>query len=142
MMINTETIHDQFSIDLNLHHPSCDPGEITKALLLEPWFSRRAGDQLGDVVHRQTSWLCHFEKGAGDSEFGEALERMASLLCQHEAFFSEFTGEGGKVEVVLNSRVELEEGKLLELCLHPWFLNQLSTRNVSLRIQAWKSDSA
>lgn len=140
-MTDMDSIHDRFSIDLHLHHPSCEPNDITEALSLEPWFSRRVGDQIGKVVQRSTSWLCHFQRGEGETKFGEALEKLTLLISQREDFLLKFTGEGGQIEVALNSWTEIEEGKLFELCLYPVFLNQLSIHKISLRIQVWKGDA-
>jgi hypothetical protein len=38
---------DEFKINLNLHHPSCDPETITETLALKPWFAKKNGKQHG-----------------------------------------------------------------------------------------------
>jgi len=136
-----ETKIDQFGIDLNLHHPSCDPQAITDALSLKPWFSAKQGEQIGSVTHKTAAWLCHFRKGTLDSEFDKALEDVVSLVSEREAFISAFVAQGGEIEVVLNSTVETTGSKLFELRLHSWFLKQLAERSINLRLQVWAADS-
>jgi hypothetical protein len=135
---------DEFKIDLNLHHPSCDPETITAALALKPWFAKENGDKVGNVTHKKTAWLCQFRRGTFDEGFATALEDVVTLLSDYEAFFAEFIEQGGEVELVLNSTVDtaVEEGdKLLELSLHPWFLKQLGEHGINLRVQAWSAES-
>jgi hypothetical protein len=131
-----QTSHS-YSVDLNLHHPTRDPGEITKALVIEPWFAKQRGEFVGGIEHKATSWLCHFQQGDGNAEFNETLERVVSFLSKHDAFFSRFTEEDGTVEMVLKATVPFDDGKLLDLRLDPFLLNELAQRNVSLRVQAW-----
>lgn len=133
-----QSLHS-YSVDVNLHHPSLDPGEITKALATEPWFARRRGDFVGDIQHKSTSWLCHFQKGSGNVEFNKTLESFVSFLSKHHSFLSRFTEEEGTVEVVLNATVPVDEGKLFDMRLDPFLLSQLSQRNVSLRVQVWSA---
>jgi hypothetical protein len=134
---------DEFKIDLNLHHPSCDPEMITETLALKPWFAKENGAKVGDVTHKQTTWLCDFRRGTFDWDFATALEDVVTLLSKHEAFFAGFVGQGGEIELVLNSAVDASGAigdKLLELSLHPWFLKQLGDRGISLRVQAWSAE--
>jgi len=126
-----------YRVDLNLHHPSRDPGVITEALAIEPWFAKRKGEFVGDIEHKATTWLCHFQKGDGNAEFSETLERVVSFLSKHDSFFSTFTEEDGTVEMVLKVTVPFDDGKLLDVRLDTFFLNELAQRNVSLRVQAW-----
>jgi hypothetical protein len=133
-----QSLHS-YSVDLNLHHPSCDPGEITRALATEPWFARRKGEFVGEIQHKSTSWLSHFQNGAGNAEFNKTLESFVSFLSKHDPFLRRFTEEQGAVEVVLNATVPVDEGKLFDLHLDPWFLSELSQRNVSLRVQVWSA---
>jgi Domain of unknown function (DUF4279) len=137
-----QTKIDQFGIDLNLHHPSCDPQAITTALSLEPWFSAKHGQQIGSVTHKTAAWLCHFRKGTLDSEFERALDDVVSLVSEQEAFISEFVEQGGELEIVLNSTVETKGSKLFELRLHSWFLKQIAERGINLRVQVWSAESA
>src|ERR1019366_7911534 len=97
---------DEFRLDLNLHHPFCDPREISEELLLTPWFAVKHGIKIGEVLHRETTWLCHFRDGKSDPEFTKALEDTASLVLEHEAFFARFIEQGGEVEFGLNSAID------------------------------------
>jgi hypothetical protein len=135
---------DEFRLDLDLHHPFCDPDEITGELSLTPWFAVKHGTKIGDVLHRETTWLCHFRDGNTNPEFTKALEDTASLLSDHEAFITGFIEQGGKVELVLNSATDAAFGsgdKLFELSLNPWFLGRLTENNIHLRLQVWVADS-
>jgi hypothetical protein len=136
-----ETKIDQFGVDLNLHHPACDPQAITKAFSLEPWFSKKCGEQVGPVTHKTTAWLCHFRKGALDSDFEKALDDVVSLVSEQEAFISKFVEQGGEIEIVLNSTVETTGSKLFELSLSSWFLKQLADRGINLKVQIWSAES-
>jgi hypothetical protein len=128
-----------YSVDLNLHHPSCDPGEITEALSTEPWFARKKGEFVGEIQNKSTSWLCHFHKGAGNDEFHKTLESLVSFLSMHHSFLTKFTEEEGTVEVVLNATVPVDEGKLFDLRFDPFLLSEISQRNASLRVQVWSA---
>ncbi len=132
---------DEFKIDLNLHHPSCDPEMVTEALALQPWFAKKTGAKIGNVTHKRTTWLCNFRRGTSESEFAAALEDVVTLLSEHESFIAGFIEQGGEVELVLNSTVDTEGDKLLELSLHPWFLKQIGERGINLRVQAWSAQS-
>ena len=134
-------VTDEFKINLNLHHPSCDPEMVTKALALKPWFTKEKGAKIGNVTHKQTTWLCNFRNGRSESEFTAALEDVVTLLSEHEPFVAEFIQQGGEIELELNSAVDTEGDKLLELSLHPWFLKQLGERGINLRMQAWSAES-
>ena len=135
---------DEFRLDLNLHHPFCDPHEITNELSLTPWFAVEHGTDIGKVLLKKTSWLCHFRGGNTDPEFTKALEDTASLLSGHEAFISGFIEQGGEVELALNSATDSAYSpgdKVFELSLHPWFLRLLGERKIQLRVQVWVADS-
>lgn len=135
---------DEFKIDLNLHHPSCDPETITGALALNPWFAKKNGEKVGSVTHKKTTWLCQFRSGTFDAGFAAALEDVVTLLSEKEAFFAGFIEQGGEVELVLNSTVDTvvaDGDKVLELSLHPWFLKQLGEHGINLRMQAWSAQS-
>ncbi len=135
---------DEFKINLNLHHPSCDPEMVTKSLALDPWFAMKKGAKIGNVTHKQTTWLCKFRDGTSEEEFASALEDVVTLLSEHGPFIAGFIEQGGEVEVVLNSTVDTEAeagDKLLELSLHPWFLKQIGEHGISLRVQAWSAQS-
>jgi hypothetical protein len=135
---------DEFRLDLNLHHPFCDPTEITEELLLTPWFAVKHGIKIGDVLHRETTWLCHFRDGNADSEFTRALEDTVSLVSDHEAFIARFIEQGGEIELALNSAIDsafTSGDKVLELSLSPSFLSGLADRGIQLRVQVWVANS-
>jgi Domain of unknown function (DUF4279) len=129
---------DPFGIDINLAHPTWDPLGISRELSLEPSWSWKRGDRLGNVVKRSSRWYGQLVKGSGVSEYHAALEQVVSFLAEHEAFFAEFRKDGGDLEFVLNHAVvEQAKGKALELYLSPAFMEQLSRFGAGLRVQAW-----
>jgi hypothetical protein len=128
-----------YSVDLNLHHPSCDPAEITRELVTKPWFARKQGDVIAGIQHKSTSWLCHFQKGSGNVEFDQTLKTLVSFIAEHHSFLRKFVEEEGTAEVVLNARVPFDEGKLFDLSLDPVFLNELSQLHIQLRVQVWSA---
>jgi hypothetical protein len=135
---------DEFRFELDLHHPSCDPHEITEQLSLKPWFAVKHGTHIGDVLHKKTTWLCRFRGGSTNSEFTQALEDTVSLFSEHQAFISRFIEQGGEVELVLNSATDssfASGDKLFELRLHPWFLSRLAENDIHLRLQVWIAES-
>jgi hypothetical protein len=128
-----------YSVDLNLHHPSCDPADITQELATNPWFARKRGDVIAGIQHKSTSWLCHFQKGTGNVEFDETLRALVSFIGEHGSFLRKFVEEEGTAEVVLNARVPFDEGKLFDLSLDPLFLTELSKMRIQLRVQVWSA---
>ena len=134
---------DEFRIELNLHHPFCDPDEITQELSLEPWFAVKDGTRIGEVHHKKTAWLCHFRGGSTNSD-AQALGDIVSWCSERRAFISRFIEEGGEVEFVLDSATDSSFSpgdKLFELSLHPEFLNCLAANNIHLRLQVWMAES-
>jgi len=128
-----------YGVDINLHHPSCDPAEITQELATKPWFARKRGDVIAGIPHKSTSWLCHFQKGDGNVEFDQTLKALVSFISEHHSFFQRFVEEEGTAEVVLNARVPFDEGKLFDLSLDPFFLSELSQLHIQLRVQVWSA---
>ena len=137
-MENETSVHP-YSVDLNLHHPSRDPEEITEALDTKPWFARRKGEVIANIRHKSTSWLCHFQKGSGNAEFEQTLKALMSFMSEHQSFLQRFVEEEGTAEVVLNATVPADEGKLFDLSLDPLFLSELAESGVQLRVQVWSA---
>jgi hypothetical protein len=69
------------------------------------------------------------------------LTRVVSFLKKNAAFWTDFIGENGDVELILNHTISAheEEGdKCIELSLAPAFLKHLSSRGIGLRVQGWQ----
>ena len=137
-MENVTSVHP-YSVDLNLHHPSRDPEEITQALDMKPWFARREGEVVANIRHKFTSWLCHFQKGSGNTEFEQTLRALMSFMSKHHSFLRRFVEEKGTAEIVLNATVPVDEGKLFDLSLDSFFLSKLAENGVKLRVQVWSA---
>ena len=129
---------DPFDIDINLEHPTWDPLRISEELALEPNWSWKRGDRLGNVVKSSSRWYGQLAKGSGTVEYETALEQVVSFLAKHKAFLAEFREGDGEVEIILNhAALAQPQGIAFELCLSPVFLGHLSRSGVGLRVQAW-----
>jgi hypothetical protein len=128
---------DPFSIDIALTHPTCDPQRITRELCSQPTYCWRQGDRFGGLVKRSTYWYGRLVSGSTPDEFDGALRKVASFLTKAEPFFAEFKQGDGKVELILNHRVEQIEGKVLEVYIDPSFLSQLGAIDIGFRVQGW-----
>ena len=135
---------DEFAINLNLHHPSCDPSSITQEFSLEPWHTHIRGEQVGSITYQKTAWLCSFCKGSSNAEFEVALKDVTTLISTHEAFIDRFLEQGGEIELQLDSAMDVPEepgDKIFELNLYSELLKQLGQKGIDLRIQVWKTAS-
>lgn len=94
---------------------------------------------LPGIPHQSTSWLCHFQKGDGNVEFDQTLRALLLFASEHHSFLHRFVEEEGTVEVVLNSKVPFDQGKLFDLSLDPLFLGELSQLRIRLRVQVWSA---
>jgi hypothetical protein len=133
---------NSFWLDLCLHHPSCDPIEITQALGLQPWFSAKAGQTLGTVTRRSTVWMLHFNEGVKDEEFAQALEDITAFLQINRDFLNILVTEGGEILLTINRSIAFYDGVLLSLHLQPFFLELLGNHRVGLQVQAWSAEQS
>jgi len=138
------TSKDSFSIDIVLRHPSHNPESISAALSLQPKASWPVGEDLGRKVHAKWSFFyACLLGGAGSSDYERALKNVRRFLRKNAAFWTDFTGGNGEVELILNHTVwpqEKEGDECFELYLAPAFLQELSTREIGLRIQGWQGN--
>jgi len=136
------TSKDSFSIDIVLGHPLHSPESISAALSLKPKASWPVGEDLGRKVRAKSSFFyAQLLEGSAPSDYEPALKRVCRFLRRNEAFWTDFAGGGGHVELILNHNVtpQEEEGdKCFELYLAPAFLQELSTRDIGLRVQGWQ----
>jgi hypothetical protein len=135
------TSRDPFSIDIVLRHPSRSPESISEALSLIPTASHPEGQSLATLRAKSTFFRARLEEGVASSDYEAALTNVALFLERNAAFWTDFTGGNGEVELILNHTIEQQEeegDKSLELYLAPAFLFSLSARGIGLRVQGWQ----
>ena len=62
-----------------------------------------------------------------------------SFMSKHHSFLRRFVEEKGTAEIVLNTTVPVDEGKLFDLSLDSFFLSKLAETGVKLRVQVWSA---
>jgi len=132
---------DPFSIDIVLRHPSYSPESISEALSLKPVGSWGVGQRLVETPAKWSYFFASLEKGDDVSGYESALANVALFLEKNAAYWADFMGGSGEVELILNHTIEPQQGegdKVLELYLAPAFLRDLSTRGIGLRVQGWQ----
>jgi hypothetical protein len=135
------TFKNPFTIDIVLRHPSRSPESISEALSLEPKSAYSAGQNLGTLPAKWTFFHGCLQKAHDSSDYKSALAKVGQFIEKNAAFWTDFMGGNGEVEVILNYTVEPQEekgDKILELYLAPAFLRDLSARGIGLRVQAWQ----
>jgi len=139
-VISPMTTQDSFSIDIALRHPSCTPEHISDALSIKPRASRKAGHQIAGLPKSWTHFYATLQKGDSTPDYENALRRAVLFIEKNAAFWPDFIGEQGEVELILNHTL-LEEPARGDLCLQlhlpPDFLRRLSALGIGLSVQAW-----
>jgi len=132
------TFEDSFNIDIVLRHPSYSPERISTALSIEPQASWGAGRSLGKLRAQGTFFYACLQRGDSSSDYEAALADAVLFLERNSAFWNDFIGGQGEVELILNHTIcpQQEEGdRCFELYLGPAFLGHLSSRGIGLRVQ-------
>jgi hypothetical protein len=132
------TFKDSFNIDIVLRHPSYGPEGISKALSIEPQASWAAGKSLGTLRALGTFFHACLQRGDRSSDYEAALADVVLFLERNAAFWTDFIGGHGEVELILNHTIypqEKEGDRCFELYLDPAFLGHLSGRGIGLRVQ-------
>jgi hypothetical protein len=129
-----------FSIDIVLRHPSRSPESISEALSLKPKGAYSVGQNLGTLPAKWTFFHACLQEACDPSGYESALAKVGQFLEKNAAFWADFVGGNGEVELILNRTIEPqeEEDKVFELYLAPAFLRDLSARGIGLRVQAWQ----
>jgi len=134
------TANDSFSIDIALRHPSCTRERISKALSIKPRASHRGGSKIENRPKSWTHFFATLQKGDCPDDYENALNRAVLFIEKNAAFWPDFIGGQGEVELILNHTL-LEERARGDLCLRlhlrPDFLRRLSALGIGLRIQGW-----
>ena len=137
------TIYDSFCIDIALRHPSFPPEHISEALSITPRLSDNAGQHNNGLPKGWTHFYATLQEGNSPDDYENALSRAVLFLEKNSAFWRDFIGGQGEVELVVNHTL-LEEPAQGDLCLQlhlgPDFLRRLSALGVGLRVQGWKLD--
>jgi len=132
---------DSFSIDIVLRHPVHSPESISAALWLKPKASWPVGENLGKLHAKWSFFYARLLEGVASSDYERALKNVRRFLRKNAAFWTDFTGGNGEVELILNYEI-VRTGKAgderFELYLAPAFLRELSTRDIGLRVQGWQ----
>jgi len=134
---------DPFSIKIALRHPAYSPKKISEALSLKPEGSWAVGQNIVKAPAKWTFFDACLQKGNDISKFERALRNAVSFLEKNSAFWADFIGGDGEVELILNHTIapQDEEGdKCFELHLTPAFLRDLSIRGIGLRVQGWQGN--
>ena len=100
------------------------------------------GDKFGGLRAQWTSVCARLHEGDYASEFERALSNVVLFLQKNAAFWSDFIGGNGEVDLILNHTIyqQDEEGdKCFELYLAPAFLGDLSARGIGLTVQGWQA---
>jgi hypothetical protein len=133
---------DSFSIDIVLRHSSYSPESISAALSLKPRASWPVGEDLGRKVRAKWSlFYARLLEGSAPSDYEHALKNVRRFLRKNAAFWADFAGGNGEVELILNCTVnpQKEEGdECFELYIAPAFLQELSPRDIGLRVRGWQ----
>jgi len=132
---------DSFSVDILLRHPSHSPEIISAALSLRPKATWPVGENLGKVRAKWSFFYARLLEGIGDSGYERALKSVCRFLRKNAAFFNDFKGGSGEVELILNHTVGAQEGEgdeCFDLYIAPAFLTELAARGIGLRVQAWQ----
>jgi hypothetical protein len=135
------TSKNPFSIDIVLRHPSRSPESISEALSLKPKGAYSVGQNLGTLPAKWTFFHACLQEARDPSGYESALAKVGQFLEKNAAFWADFMGGNGEVELLLNHTIEPQEeegDKSFELYLAPAFLHDLSTRGIGLRVQGWQ----
>ena len=139
------TSKDSFSIDIVLRHPSYNPEHISAALSLKPKACWSVGEDLGRRVRAKWSFFyARLFEDVVSSGFERALRNVRRFLRKNAAFWIDFSGGNGEVELIVNQIVtaqEQEGDECLELHFTPAFLRELSDRDIGLRVQGWQGSA-
>ena len=135
-------IAEDFTVSLRVRHPSIDPGEITRALGLEPQHGWKAGDarrtaqgQRLEGAYHETYWTGEFSEHTmgllGVMTTEAVLLQVAVQLRRSQQFLSRLQKEGATIELF----VEVFGGNEFTFSLSPQLLSMLARCGVSVALQ-------
>jgi len=137
------TAKDSFSVDIALSHPSYTPEHISHALSIKLRASYKAGHEMSNLRKSWTHFYATLQEGDSAVEYENALSSAILFIEKNAAFWRDFIGGHGEVEIILNHTL-LEKPTRGDLCLQlhlrPDFLRRLSTLGIGLRVQGWNRE--
>jgi hypothetical protein len=99
------------------------------------------GEDLGRVRAKWSFFYARLLDSVASSDHDRALKHVCRFLRKNAAFWADFAGGNGEMELVLNHTVNLQEqgaDECFELYVAPVFLSELSTWGFGLRVQGWQ----
>jgi hypothetical protein len=107
---------------------------------MKPQASWPVGENLGRAHAKWSFFYGRLLDGVVSVDYQAASKNVSRFLRKNDAFFADFTGGKGEVELILNHTVsQCEAGdECLELHLSPAFLRDFSAREIGLRVQGWQ----
>lgn len=130
---------DTFEIDINIHHQTVLPEEITARLNLQPWIMLPKGE-FGGIARRSYWWGCHFREGLSNEAFDQALSDLQSILEREAPYFKMLRESGGDLEIAVSQSVLNDIGVIFNLMMSSEILLSLGLVGFDLRVQA-RSDT-
>jgi hypothetical protein len=128
-------------IDLIVHHPDCDPWDLTNEFQIVPWFAARSGTVVGPITRSNTVWMAHLVQPAlGTEAFADALQMVVDVLSLHQEYLQRLCGQGGDVLLTINHSIGFDGGILSDITLEPLFLAQIARCEVALQILGWSAN--
>lgn len=112
--------HYSFRISLRLRHPAMDPGQISRALAIEPKRFWKAGEPRQtpkgtplDGINRDTYWTAEIAAGRWPSNLSEAIHDSLKKLVRCRSFLHQIRAEGGAAELFVGWFFENQSGEML-----------------------------
>jgi hypothetical protein len=102
---------DPFSIGICLRHPTYSPKNLSKALSIKPIWSHAVGELFLKSPRKWTIFYASLQKGDYASGYERALTKVVSFLQKNEAFWTEFVGGDGEMELTLNHTINPKRKK-------------------------------
>jgi len=113
-------------------------------LSLTPEFSHAVGERFLKAPAKLTFFDACLQKGDRVSEFETALNDVVLFIEKNAAFWTDFIGGNGEVDLILNHTINPQDAagdKCFELYLAPTFLSHLSDAGMGLRVQSWQGSA-
>lgn len=124
---------DEFSMNILLSHPSMQGTSISEALSMQG----RTTTIETSAGTKATIWYKRLQEGRSEGDFESTLGAVFFFLQMNTGFFVEFSRGGGHSSFILDQRINLNEGKVLEVKFHPKFLAKLCECGISLVVEGW-----
>lgn len=125
-----------FAIEIALGHKELDikkcPTEKFGVL-----YSWNRGETVGGLTKNSGYWRARIREGSVQSEFQSALEALLEGLEGATAYLCELKNMEAKLEVIFIFRIQQEHGKVLEIELSAEFLEIITRKGFSIRVECF-----